>query len=88
MGWLNIYPELLALFLACMAGFRVALESFQAFINIRRHGIFNSPAKIKKVLIFEIISTMPKIMALLLIAAVLETLWTQSWVNYWLQTIL
>lgn len=88
LGWINAYPELAAVFLACMAGIRVALESFQAFIHIRRDGFFNSLIKIKNALVFEIVNTMPKVVALLLVAAVLETLWTQFWVNYWLQNIL
>ena len=88
LGWLNAYPELVAMFLACMAGIRVSLESFHVFINIRKDGLFNSLIKIKNAIVFEIITTMPKVVALLLIAAVLETVWTQFWVNYWLQNIL
>ncbi|MGB9977673.1 stage II sporulation protein M [Methanobacterium sp.] len=88
LGWLNAYPELIAAFLACMAGIRVSLESFQAFIHIKRNGLFNSLMRIRNAMVFEIINTMPKVVALLLIAAVLETLWTQFWVNYWLQNIL
>ena len=88
LGWFNAYPELLAFFLAVMAGIRVALKSFQAVINIRRDGVFNAIRKIRDALVSEIVNTMPKVVALLLIAAVLETLWTQFWVNYWLQNIL
>jgi hypothetical protein len=33
--------------------------------------------RIKNAMVFEIVNTMPKVVALLLIAAVLETVWTQ-----------
>jgi len=88
LGWLNAYPELTATVLACMAGIRVGLESFQAVISIRRDGFFNGLKRIKNALVLEIVNTVPKVVALLLIAAVLETVWTQFWVNYWLQHIL
>lgn len=87
LGWLHAYPELTAIFMAIMAGIRIALESFQAFIHMK-YGFLNSMRKIRDAMVFEIVNTMPKVMALLLIAAVLETLWIPFWVNYWLHHIL
>ncbi len=86
-GWLNLYPELTAFFLATMAGIRVTLESFQAFIYLR-NDFLNSLRRIRDAIVREIVNTMPKVVVLLIIAAVLETLWIPFWINYWLQYIL
>jgi uncharacterized membrane protein SpoIIM required for sporulation len=87
-GSFHMYPETYAIFLACLSGIRVSLESFKAFMYIRKNGFFNSMIKIKNVMVFEIVNTMPKVIILLLIAALLEVLLDPLWVNYWLNHIL
>ena len=87
-GLLHIYPEFYAIFLACLAGIRVALESFKSFTTIKREGFKSTFKTIKTAMISEIRNTMPRIIILLVIAALLETLWTPFWVNYWLKYIL
>ncbi len=86
-GLFHWYPETIAIYLSCLAGIKVALQSFKAFIHIKDNFI-DSLKKIKEALVFEIINTMPKVVALLIIAALLETLWTPFWINYWVQHIL
>ncbi|HEX3014108.1 MAG TPA: stage II sporulation protein M [Methanobacterium sp.] len=87
-GRLHIYPEFFALIWAAVAGIKVALKSFESFINIRRNGFKSSLLNIKGAMMQELKSTMPKVVVLLIIAAFLETLWTPFWINYWLQHIL
>ena len=87
-GLLHIYPETFAAVLACLAGIRVSLKSFKAFIHIRRDGFFNSTKLIKNAIVHELRNTMPKVMILLAIAALLEVLWMPFWVNYCLQHVL
>jgi hypothetical protein len=87
-GMLHIYPETFAAVLVCLAGIRVSLESFKAFMHIRRNGFLNSMVMIKKVIIHEFRNTMPKVVALLAIAALLEVLWMPFWINYCLQYVL
>lgn len=88
LGMFHIYIETFAIFSSCLAGIRVALISFQSFLRIRNNGFFNSMKKIKDAMAFEIVNTMPKIVVLLVIAALLEVLWTPFWINYWLHYIL
>jgi hypothetical protein len=88
LGWLHIYPEFYAIFSACLAGIRVALKSFESFLQIRKKGFRSSLGEIKNVMMHELRSTMPKVLILLVIAALLETLWAPFWINYWLSHIL
>lgn len=86
-GSFHIYPEFYAIYLACIAGIRISLKSFKAYISIRRNGIKSTLKTIKGVMIYELKNTMPKIIILLIIAALLESLWAPFWTNYWLQHI-
>ena len=88
LGWLHIYPEVYAIFSACLAGINVALKSFESFLQIRKKGFKSSLREIKNALTYELRNTMPKVIILLVIAALLETLWTPFWINYWLNHIL
>ena len=88
LGMFHIYPEFYAIFLACLAGIRVALESFKAFTNIRGEGFKSTFKTIKDVMISEIRNTMPRVIILLVIAAFLETLWAPLWINHCLNYIL
>jgi uncharacterized membrane protein SpoIIM required for sporulation len=87
-GLFHWYPETFAIYLACIAGIRVSLKSFKTFLSLRKNGLSNSLRKIKDALVFEIVNTMPKVVILLIIAALLETLWAPFWTNYWLSHIL
>jgi hypothetical protein len=88
LGLFHWYPETYAIFLSCLAGIKVALQSFKAFMHIRRDGFRDTFRTIKETIVFELRSTMPKLMVLLIIAALLETLWAPFWTNYWIQHIL
>lgn len=87
-GSVHMYFEIYAFFLSSIAGIRVALKSFQSMIGIRKNGIKTSLRNIKDITITEIKNTMPKVIILLMIAALLETLWDPFWTNYWLHHIL
>lgn len=87
-GQLHIYPELFAVYLAFIAGARLSLKSFQSYLSIMGEGLKNTFKTIKNAMVCEFKSTMPKVVVLLIIAALLETLWTPFWINYWLQHIL
>lgn len=87
LGMFHIYPEFYAIFLACLAGIRVALNSFKSLLTINK-GFKSLLLKIKDLIVNEIRNTMPKVIVLLVIAALLETLWTPFWINYWLNHIL
>jgi hypothetical protein len=86
-GSFHIYPEFYAIYLACIAGIRISLKSFKAYISIRRNGIKSTLKTIKEVMIHELRSTAPKVVILLIIAALLESLWHPFWISYWLQHI-
>ena len=88
LGAFHIYPEFYAIFSACLAGIRVALKSFESFLQIRKKGFKSSVEEIKNAMVHELRNTMPKVIILLVIAALLETLWTPFWINYWLHHIL
>ena len=88
LGMFHIYLEFYAIFLACLAGIRVTLDSFESFLCIRKVGFKSSLWEIKNTITRELRNTMLKVMILLMIAAFLETLWTPFWINYWLQHIL
>lgn len=88
LGMFHIYLEFYAIFLACLAGIRVSLNSFESFLQIRKKGFKSSLVEIKNSIVHELKSTMPQVIILLIIAALLETLWTPFWINYWLQHIL
>lgn len=86
-GGLHIYPELYAIYLAYVTGFRISLKSFNAWISIRRNGVKSTLGTIKKVMVYELRKTALKITILLVIAALLESLWTPLWINYWITHI-
>ncbi len=88
LGMFHIYPEFYAIFLACLAGIRVALSSFKSILYIRKEGFRSILLKIRDLVSNELGNTMPRVIILLVIAALLETLWTPFWINYWLQHIL
>ena len=88
LGLFHMYPEFYAIFLSCLAGIKIALKSFKAFIGIRKDGFKISLGKIKNAIVHEFKNVIPKILILLIIAALLETLWTPFWINYWLHHIL
>jgi len=87
LGAFHIYPELYAAYLACISGIRVSLKSFEAYISIRQNGFKNTLKTIKDVMIYELKNTMPKVVILLIIAALLQDLWAPFWTMYWLQHI-
>jgi hypothetical protein len=74
--------------LACLAGIRVALNSFESFLCIRKKGFRSSLWEIKNTIMHELRNTMPKVVVFLAIAALLETLWAPFWINYCLQYLL
>lgn len=87
-GRLHIYPEFFALIWAAAAGIKVALKSFESVISIKKEGFKVLLEKIKNAITYELRNTMPKVIILLVIAALLETLWAPFWINYWLNHIL
>lgn len=87
-GSVHMYFEIYAFFLSSIAGIRVALKSFKSILNIRKNGIKTSLRNIKDITTTEIKNTMPKVIILLVIAALLETTWDPFWTNYWLNHIL
>ena len=88
LGMFHWYVETIAIYIACIAGIRVSLKSFKTFLSLKKNGFSNSIKKIKNIMVFEIVNTMPKVVILLIIAALLETLWVPFWTNYWLTHIL
>ena len=87
-GLLHWYPETIAIYLSCLAGIRVALKSFKIFLNIKKGNFRGFLKKIKEFTVYELKNTMPKVIILIVIAALLETLWVPFWINYWLYHIL
>jgi hypothetical protein len=67
-GELHIYPELLAIYLAFIAGVRLSLKSFKSYLSIRREGFKNTFKTIKNAMMRELRNTMPKVVILLVIA--------------------
>jgi hypothetical protein len=86
-GSFHTYPEFYAIYLAGVSGIRISLKSFKAYISIRRNGIKNTLKTIKEAMIHELKNTMPRIIILLIIAALLEEFWGPFWISYWLQHI-
>lgn len=89
-GLLYIYPEFLALMLAANYGLKIAkISSFvykKEGVSLLFRSDFN--LEIKETIVNEFLNVFPKIILLLTIAAILETLWGPFWHNYWLQNIL
>ena len=86
-GALHVYPEFYAIYLAYTSGIKISLKSFKAYISIRRNGVKSTLKTIKEAMVYELRNTMPKVVILLIIAALLEELWGTFWVSYWLQHI-
>ncbi len=90
LGLLYIYPEFLALMLAAVYGMRIAKISSRVYKKEGFNLLFKSDfnPQIKETIVNEFLNILPKIILLLAIAAVLETLWGPFWHNYWLLYIL
>ena len=90
LGLLYIYPEFLALMLAANYGLKIAKISSLVYkkegVSLLFRSDFNP--EIKETIVNEFLNVFPKIIILLAIAAILETLWGPFWHNYWLQNIL
>ncbi|MDP3034329.1 MAG: stage II sporulation protein M [Methanobacteriaceae archaeon] len=88
-GLLNTYPEFLAILLAFDSGLVVLKTSFKTYKNdwktLFRQEI---PLELKDILSNELMNTVPRIIFLLLFAAILETLWAPFWHNYWFYNII
>ena len=83
-----MYPEFYATYLALISGIKISLKSFKAYISIRRNGIKNTLKTIGRVIIHELRSTAPKVVILLIIAALLQASWYPFWQSYWAKHIL
>ncbi|AEG18410.1 MAG: stage II sporulation protein M [Methanobacterium paludis] len=70
----HIYVELFATALSLIAGFKIVSKTVKSVISIKSIGVKNSLIEIKDAVVYELKNTMPKVIILLLIAALLETL--------------
>jgi hypothetical protein len=75
----HIYVEFFAIALYLIASFKIASKTFKSVISVRSIGVKNSLIEIKDAVVYELKNTMPKVVILLVIAALLETLFPILW---------